>query len=194
MVISSPSGGGKTTICRGLMRRNKDYIFSISVTTRKRRENERDGKDYYFLSEKEFKEKVRRGKLAEWARVHNHHYGTLKRFVDLAQKKGKTVLFDVDVQGGTTLKTKYADAILIFLLPPSMEELRERLKHREKANLKEVKTRIGVALKEMKFVSKYDYVVVNKEIDESIEAVEQIINSERRRTWRLNLKELFEKM
>lgn len=194
VVISSPSGGGKTTICQGVLKRNREYFFSVSVTTRKRRGKEIEGRDYYFISEKQFKAKVKKGELAEWAYVHNHYYGTLKRFVDLAQKHKKTVLFDVDVQGGTALKRRYPYAILIFLLPPSMRELKRRLTHREKGDLDEVERRMKVALKEIGFVSKYDYVVVNRKIEDSIEAVEEIIDSERRKTARVNLKNLIEKM
>ena len=194
MVISSPSGGGKTTICRGVMKRHKEYVFSVSVTTRKRRKGEKQDRDYYFTSEKQFKQKVRRGELAEWARVHNHFYGTLKRFVSLAQNRKKTVLFDVDVQGGTALKRGYPDSVLIFLLPPTITELKRRLHRRKADKPDEVKRRLKVALKEMRFVSKYDYVVINKEISHSIKAVEEIISSEKRKTARLDLKKWIKRM
>lgn len=194
VVISSPSGGGKTTICRGVLKKHKDYIFSVSVTTRNKRENEINGKDYYFLNETQFKEKVSKRELAEWACVHNHYYGTLKRFVDLAQKRKKTVLFDVDVQGGTTLKKRYPDVVLIFLLPPSIKELKKRLSQREKNNPDEVARRMKVALKEIRFMSKYDYVVVNQKIKSSIWAVEEIINSEKQKTARLDSKKLIKEM
>jgi len=193
VVISSPSGGGKTTVCQGVLRRNKDYVFSVSITTRKRRHREIDGRDYYFLGQRQFKAKVKKGELAEWAYVHNHYYGTLKRFVDLAQKHKKTVIFDVDVQGGTTLKKRYPDAVLIFLLPPSLKELKKRLTHREKGDSGEVERRMEVALKEIRFVSKYDYVVVNRKIKDSIKAVEEIIDSERRKTVRIDLKNIIKK-
>ncbi len=188
MVISSPSGGGKTTICQGVMRKHEEYVFSVSLTTRKKRKGEREGIDYYFTRDEEFRQKVRQGKLVEWARVHNHYYGTLRRFVDLAQKD-KVVLFDVDVKGGTSLKRKYPHSVLIFLLPPSLRELGRRLRRRKADDPEEVKRRIRTALKEIKFMSKYDYVVINCRIDESIKAVEEIINSEGRRISRLNLKE-----
>ena len=193
-VISSPSGGGKTTICRGVLRRHKEYAFSISATTRKLRRGEKHGKDYYFITERQFKQRVRKGQLAEWAKVHSHYYGTLKRFVNLAQKGKKTVLFDVDVQGGTALKRRYPEAVLIFLLPPSISELRRRLRRRGANKPDEVKRRIKVALKEIGFVSKYDYVVVNRSINQSIRAVEEIINSELRRSNRFDLKRWIERM
>jgi guanylate kinase len=194
VVISSPSGGGKTTICQGVLKRNMEYVFSVSVTTRKRRGKEIEGRDYCFISERQFKAKVKKGELAEWAYVHNHYYGTLKRFVDLARKHKKTVLFDVDINGGTTLKRRHPDSILIFLLPPSIRELKRRLVHREKDDSDEVERRMRVALKEIRFVSKYDYVVINRKIKDSIQAVEEIINSERRKTARVDLKNLIKKM
>lgn len=194
VVISSPSGGGKTTICRGLMKNHKDYMFSVSATTRNPRTGEKHGKDYYFLTEKEFKQKVKSGQLAEWACVHNYYYGTLKRFTDLAQKTKRIVLFDVDVQGGASLKEKYPDAVLIFLLPPTLSELKRRLRGRKTDLPEEMKKRLGAALKEMRFVTKYDYVVINKKIDQSVKEVEEIINSESRRASRLQLIEHVQSM
>lgn len=194
VVISSPSGGGKTTIRRGVMKKHREYIFSVSVTTRNPRKGEKHGRDYYFLTERQFKQKAQTGQLAEWAFVHNHYYGTLKRFVSLAEKSGKIVLFDVDVQGGTALKQKYPDAVLIFLLPPSLSELKRRLRKRKADQPKEMRERLGTALKEIEFVTKYDYVVVNRKIDQSIKETEEIISSENKRASRLDLLKYIQSM
>jgi guanylate kinase len=194
VVISSPSGGGKTTIRRGVMKKHREYIFSVSATTRNPRKGEKHGRDYYFLTERQFKQKAQTRQLAEWACVHNHYYGTLKRFVNLAEKSGKIVLFDVDVQGGTALKKKYPNAVLIFLLPPSLSELKRRLRKRKADQPEEMRERLGTALKEIEFVTKYDYVVINRKIDQSIKETEEIISSENKRVLRLDLLKYIQSM
>jgi guanylate kinase len=179
VVLSSPSGGGKTTICRRILKRHKDYLYSISATTRKRRKNEKEGRDYFFFSESQFNRIKRRRGFVEWAKVHGDYYGTLKRFVDQAQKEGKTALFVLDVQGGMAIKKKYPQSVLIFLLPPSMQELKRRLIRRRTDSMDEVRKRLKTAVKEMKFWSKYDYVVINENLDETVKLTEKIIEAEK---------------
>ena len=186
VVISSPSGAGKTTICHQILRKHKDYLYSVSATTRERREDEVNGKDYFFLSPEEFKRKIKKGEFVEWAWVFGHRYGTLKKFVTRAKKEGKVALFVPDVQGGMSIKRKYPDSVLIFILPPSVEELKRRLIHRGTEGKKEMKRRLSTALKEIKFWSKYDYVVINKDLNQSVESIENIIKSERLKTTRLD--------
>jgi len=178
-VLSSPSGGGKTTICQRILEKHKDYIYSVSATTRKRRRGEKDGKDYLFLTEEEFKRKIKKGEFVEWAWVHGNRYGTLKKFVAQAKKRGKTALFVLDVQGGMAFKKKHPQSVLIFILPPSMRELKRRLIKRGTEKTEERKKRLKTALKEINFWSKYDYVVINKNLSQTVDSVEKIIDSER---------------
>jgi guanylate kinase len=186
VVLSSPSGGGKTTICRKILNKHKDYLYSVSATTRKKRKNEKEGRDYFFLSENQFNQIRKKHGFVEWAKVHGEYYGTLKESVDQAEKEGKTALFVLDVQGGMTIKKKYPESVLIFLLPPSLEELKKRLVHRGTDRTDEIGKRLKIALKEIKFWSKYDYVVINKNLEETVRFVEKIIEAERHKSFRFD--------
>jgi guanylate kinase len=186
VVLSSPSGGGKTTICQKILNKHKDYLYSISATTRKKRKNEKEGRDYFFLSQDQFDQIRKKRGFVEWAKVHGEYYGTLKRFVDKAKEEGKTALFVLDVQGGMAIKKKYPESVLIFLLPPSLEELKKRLFHRGTDRADEIEKRLKIALKEMKFWSKYDYVVINKNLEETVKLVEKIIEAERHKSFRFD--------
>ena len=186
VVLSSPSGGGKTTICRKILNKHKDYLYSISATTRKKRKNEKDGRDYFFLSEDQFNQIRKKRGFVEWAKVHGEYYGTLKKFVDKKEGEGKTALLVLDVQGGMAIKKKYPDSVLIFLLPPSFEELKKRLIRRGTDRTDEIEKRLKIALKEMKFWSKYDYVVINKNLKETVKLVEKIIKVERHKSFRFD--------
>ncbi len=188
VVISSPSGGGKTTICRKILKKHKEYLYSISATSRKKRKNEREGKDYFFLPESQFSQIRRRRGFVEWAKVHGEYYGTLKKFVDQAERDDKVALFVLDVQGGMAIKKKYPEGVLIFLLPPSLKELKRRLVGRGTDDIGEVKRRLKTALKEVKFWSKYDYVVINNELGETARLVEKIIEAERQKSSRFDFK------
>jgi guanylate kinase len=183
VVLSSPSGGGKTTICRKILNKHKDYLYSISATTRKKRKNEKEGRDYFFLSANQFNQVRKKHGFVEWAQVHGEYYGTLKESVDQAEREGKTALFVLDVQGGMAIKKKYPESVLIFLLPPSLEELKKRLIQRGTDRADEIDKRLKIALKEMKFWSKYDYVVINKNLEETVKLVEKIIEAERYKTF-----------
>jgi len=186
VVLSSPSGGGKTTVCERILRKHKSYVRSVSATTRKRRKGERQGRDYIFLTEEEFKRKIRNKEFVEWAWVHGYRYGTLKRFVTKAKKEGKVAFFVLDVQGGMAMKRKYPESVLIFLLPPSMSELKRRLTHRGTEETAEIKQRLKTGLREMAFRSKYDYVVINKNLSQAVKSVEKIIESERLKSSRFD--------
>jgi guanylate kinase len=188
VVLSSPSGGGKTTICRKILKKHKDYLYSVSATSRKKRKNEREGKDYFFLSESQFSQIRRRRGFVEWAKVHGEYYGTLKKFVGQAEKEGRVALFVLDVEGGMAIKKKYPESVLVFLLPPSLKELKRRLMGRGTDDMGEVKRRLKTALKEVKFWSKYDYVVINNELGETARLVEKIIQAERQRSFRFDFK------
>ncbi|MGB8656333.1 MAG: guanylate kinase [Candidatus Zixiibacteriota bacterium] len=186
VVLSSPSGAGKTTVCQGVLRKHKDYISSVSATTRRRRKGEVHGRHYFFLTEDEFKERIRNREFAEWAWVHGARYGTLKRYVTEAKEQGKVALFVLDVQGGMAFKKKYPDSVLIFILPPSFTELKRRLIHRGTEKEEDVKRRLKTALKEVEFWSKYDYVVVNESLSQATESVEKIIQAERLKSSRFD--------
>ncbi len=188
VVLSSPSGGGKTTICRKILKKHKDYLYSISATSRKKRRNEKEGKDYFFLSKNQFGRIRKKREFVEWAKVHGEYYGTLKKFVRRAEREGKIALFVLDVQGGMAIKKKYPKSVLIFLLPPSLLELKRRLVGRKTDNVEEVNKRLETALKEIKFWSKYDYVVINKSLGKTVRLVEEIIEAERRKSSRFDFK------
>jgi guanylate kinase len=178
VVLSSPSGGGKTTVCQKLLKKHKTFVRSVSATTRKRRKGERQGRDYVFLTEDEFKTKIRNRQFVEWAWVHGHRYGTLKEFVTRVKKKGKVAFFVLDVQGGMAMKRKYPKSVLIFLLPPSMSELKRRLIDRGTEETSEMRQRLKTGLREMTFWPKYDYVVINKNLSRAVRSVEKIVESE----------------
>jgi guanylate kinase len=186
VVLSSPSGVGKTTVCERILKKHKSYVRSVSATTRKRRKGERQGKDYVFLTEEEFKSKIKSKEFVEWAWVHGHRYGTLKSFVAKVKKAGKVAFFVVDVQGGMAMKRKYPQSVLIFLLPPSMSELKRRLVRRGTEGTGEMRQRIKTGLREMTFWSKYDYVVINKSLSQTVKAVENIVESESRKSARFD--------
>ena len=178
VVISSPSGGGKTTVIKHLLKRNPEFHRSVSVTTRPRRAGEKEGRDYHFLSQKQFRTLVQQKGLVEWARVHGNLYVTPKHLVDKARQNGWTVLFSLDVQGALALKRKYPPAVLIFLLPPSWSELKKRLLNRKSDSGQVLKVRLHNARLELKAWKKYDYVIVNRKLPDTLRQIESIIQAE----------------
>ena len=129
-VVSSPSGGGKSTICKQLLLKIPELEYSISTTTRQPRDNEKNGKDYYFISKDEFMKMIENDKFIEWAKVHGNYYGTSREVVDNYIDNGKNCILDIDIQGGKQIKEKYKKAVLIFIVPPSIQVLEDRLKKR----------------------------------------------------------------
>jgi guanylate kinase len=186
VVLSSPSVVGKTTVCESILKKHRAFVRSVSATTRKKRKGERQGRDYIFLTEEEFRRKIKNKEFVEWAWVHGHRYGTLNSFVAKAKKAGKVAFFVVDVQGGMAMKRKYPQSVLIFLLPPSMSELKRRLVKRGTERMGEMKQRMKTGLREMAFWSKYDYVVINKNLNQAVKSVEKIIESERLKSTRFD--------
>lgn len=180
VVLSSPSGAGKTTISRAILEKDHNIHLSISYTTRPKRQNEVDGVDYIFVTEPEFKRLIDNNKLLEWAKVFGHYYGTPREQVEALLSKGQDILFDIDWQGTQQLSEKAADDIVsIFILPPSGKELERRLRNRARDPEDEIKKRMGKASDEMSHWAEYHYVIVNRDIDASLQKVESIILTER---------------
>ena len=179
IVISGPSGCGKTTICKELIKRNNNIVFSVSYTTRPKKKGEIDGKDYFFVSEIEFLKMVRQRKFVEWAKVYNNYYGTPKKNLVETIKSGKDILLEIDVQGGKNIKKQYPESLCIFVLPPSLEVLKERIVKRKRENLKEIKARLKNIERELKYIKYYDYILINDDLKDTIKNIETIISSSR---------------
>jgi guanylate kinase len=181
VVLSSPSGGGKTAIANLLLRRHPEYSRSISITTREKRTGERVGVDYYFVDQKDFQKKINRDEFMEWAKVFGDYYGTPKKNILKAEKKKKVLLLVLDVQGGLAIKRRYPESVLIFILPPSLPELKKRLVNRKTDRPDTIRRRLRIATNEIRFCRKYDYLVVNKTLKETVELIENIIIAEEHR-------------
>jgi guanylate kinase len=185
LVISGPSGAGKSTFVRLLLERCPELRFSVSATTRPRRDTESDGREYHFLSDAEFERRVQAGEFLEWAEVHGARYGTLRSEVFPALAAGHCPLLDVDVQGGVRVKEALADAVLVFLLPPSMLELERRLRERKTESEERIRRRLQRAPEEIRCLPSYDYVVVNEALATTQTELEAIVRAERLRRGRL---------
>jgi guanylate kinase len=178
IILSSPSGGGKTTIAQKLLAARPDVGYSVSCTTRPPRDGEVEGRDYHFLSAKDFKRGQQAGKFAESAEVHGHLYGTLRAEVERVLSSGKHVIMDIDVQGSRQFAAAFTDSVLIFILPPSAEALIARLEGRGTEESKSLIRRFRSAIDELKAIDLYEYVVVNDEVDSAVAAISSIIEAE----------------
>ena len=177
IIVTAPSGAGKTTIVRHLLKQFDKLAFSVSATTRPPRKKEVHGKDYYFLSSKKFKKKIKKDKFVEWEEVYpNKFYGTLKKEIKRLWKEGKVIVFDVEVKGATNIKNFYGDkAMAVFIKPPSIEELMRRLEKRDTESADTLKQRIKRAKLEMKYENSFDKVLVNDDLEIALVEAEQMV-------------------
>ncbi|HEY2376286.1 MAG TPA: guanylate kinase [Gemmatimonadaceae bacterium] len=178
IILSSPSGGGKTTIARELLQKRSDLGYSVSCTTRAPRVGEVDARDYYFLSDTDFERRRDHGEFAESAQVHDNMYGTLRSEIERVLGAGKHVVMDIDVQGAQQLVRAFPQAVTIFVLPPSAEVLLERLRQRRTESPDQLARRLQSALQELQAVDLYQYVVVNDDLSKAVARVSSIIDAE----------------
>lgn len=184
IVISGPSGAGKGTICKALLKEN-DFWISVSATTRQPRAGEVDGANYYFLTKEEFKKRIDCDDFLEHAEVYGNYYGTPKSNALKAIENGRDVILEIDIQGALKVKESYPEGVFIFILPPSMEELKNRIINRESETPESLMTRFKSAYKEVNYVSKYNYAVVNDTVEEAVNKIHSIIVAERCRVDRV---------
>jgi guanylate kinase len=175
IAISAPSGTGKTTILRRILSDFPEIVFSVSATTRKRRKNEVEGVDYFFISEEEFKKKIQNNEFVEWELFYDYYYGTFRDFIENCINNGKSLILEVDVHGAVEIKRIYPDAVLIYIAPPSLEELRVRLKKRQTENEEDLKKRIERAKMELSHKDKFDYFIVNNDLNTAYNEIKNLI-------------------
>jgi guanylate kinase len=175
LVLAAPSGAGKTTLARRLVASSDRFVFSISATTRAPRPREREGVDYFFVSDGDFESMIDAGELAEWAAVHGRLYGTPRAALEAAASRGEHVVLDIDVQGARQIKDSVPDATLIFILPPSVEALMKRLMGRGTEVAREVEQRLRSALDELQAASEFEHRVVNDDLDRCLQEIERIV-------------------
>lgn len=178
VVLAAPSGAGKTTLARMLVDRNHDIVFSISATTRPARKGERDGRDYHFVDDPTFDRMIERDELAEWAVVHGRRYGTPRREIAGALEHGRTVVLDIDVQGARQVRRVFPQALLIFVLPPSADELARRLSARASEDPRERRRRLTNAIREIEAAPEFDFVVLNDDLEHAYGRIEAIVHAE----------------
>ncbi|MCI6692732.1 MULTISPECIES: guanylate kinase [unclassified Clostridium] len=185
IVISGPSGAGKGTICKALLEKHDNIFISVSATTRNPRQGEIEGVNYYFLTKEAFEEKVKENGFLEYANVHGNFYGTPKVNVEKMLDEGKDVILEIDIQGALQVKDNFKEGVFIFILPPSMEELKQRIIKRGSETEESLMTRFKNAYKEINYVSKYNYAVVNDKLEVAVSKVESIIAAEKCRVDRI---------
>ncbi len=185
-LLSGPSGVGKGTVRKGLFKRNPhELLYSISATTREARRNEVDGKDYFFVSKQKFEQMINEGQMLEYAQYVDQYYGTPKTWIDEQRQQGNDVFVEIEVNGAMQVRAKVRDAILIFLLPPDLMQLRNRLELRGTESDKVIDERLKTARQEILMMTNYDYAVVNDKVDKAVKKVQTIIGAERLKAKRL---------
>jgi guanylate kinase len=190
IILSAPSGAGKTSLCRKVVEKHPEIIYSISVTSRQPRPNERDGQDYHFVSVAEFEKMLENDDLVEWAMVHDNYYGTPRREISGHLEQGRDVIMDIDTVGARSVKKIYPQAISIFVIPPSIEVLKQRLKSRATDSDEVISKRLNKARLEMDQIGDFDYWLVNDDFDNAVKDVVSIIEAERQRLSRYNKEDI----
>ena len=179
VIVSGLSGAGKGTICKRLLEKYPEFELSISVTSRDPRPGEEHGREYFFVTTEEFEEKIRKGQLLEHARYVDRYYGTPKDWVEERLEKGKNVILEIELQGAFQVKDKIPGTILVFVMPPSMEELERRLRGRGTETEEQIQRRLARAIEEMEYVDRYDYVIINEEVEKSVDMLYDIVHREK---------------
>jgi len=187
LVISAPSGCGKSVVLQQVLQSSAGLVYSVSVTSRAPRGAEVDGRDYHFVTRERFEQLIRENAFYEWAEVHGNLYGTRVDTIEAALAGGLDVALDIDVQGGLAVKRRSPDAVLVFLLPPSREVLEQRLRGRASDTEEQIRLRLDNAMREMEFWPQYDFVLINDRLEETVAAARQILEAERRRASRQRL-------
>jgi len=186
LVVSGPSGTGKGTLCRALMKKHQEVRYSVSATTRPPRTGEQDGIDYYFKTKDQFEEMIAGGELLEWAKVYDNYYGTPRQVVLDALARGEDIILEIDVQGALQVKEKLPDGVFIYILPPSLKELEERITKRGTDAPEVIAKRMKSAAGELAYVDRYHYVIVNDVIEEAAAKLEAVLIAERCRPSRVS--------
>lgn len=189
IIVSSPSGAGKTTIVDAVLKRNKTVSRVITATTRAPRKGEKDGKDYHFWTIKQFEQAIKKGQMLEWAQVHTHYYGIPKKSVDTLLKKGVCPILVIDVQGARTVKNEYPQAAMVFIVPPSLKELKKRILGRND-DTQDIEIRLETAKKEMQELDRYDYALLNDDLEKAVNDMAGIVAAEQCRVTRQDLKKI----
>lgn len=178
IVLSGPSGAGKGTVCKAMLPTMKTTHYSVSCTTRASREGEVEGVNYFFKTVEQFKAMIAGDELLEWAEVYTNFYGTPRKYVDDMLDAGENVLLEIDIQGALQVKKKFPNGVFIFLIPPSLQELKHRIVGRGSETEESLNMRFGAAAEEMSYISEYDYVVVNDEVEKASDRIRAIITAE----------------
>ncbi|CDF57882.1 guanylate kinase [Thermobrachium celere] len=185
IVISGPSGAGKGTICKALLEKHPEIKLSVSCTTRSPRQNEVEGINYYFITKEKFKEMIENDEFLEYAEVYDNYYGTPKANVERILNEGNDIILEIDIQGALKVKEKYPEGVFVFIMPPSMEELKNRIKKRGSETEESLIKRFKAAFQEINYVANYNYVIVNDVVEEAVKRLEAIIVAEKCRVDRL---------
>lgn len=181
IVLSGPSGVGKGTVCSALRKALPELVYSVSATTRPPRTGENDGANYFFRTHEQFQSMIEKDDLLEWAEYVGNYYGTPRSFVEETINKGKDIILEIEVQGALKVKSKFPEGIFIFLMPPSLEELKSRIVTRGTESDETIRSRLSIALDELKYLEYYDYAVVNDQVESASERIQAIITAEHHR-------------